>query len=73
MTLKYVLYGLALALAVVILGGIGYVITRPTTSQKADKIENKVYNIDPPKVPIAGCALWRVNLQLYYEKAKSRT
>lgn len=51
----------------VIVGGIGFVIVRPTTTQRADKIDNKSIYVGNPETPILGCSAWKVNTKIFWQ------
>lgn len=71
MNWKLWLYVAAGLLVLVILGGVGYKITAPTTKTVVGNGGKVVYiNNETPKVPLGGCALWRLNTKIYWEKNK---
>lgn len=49
----------------VVLGGLGFQLTRATTTQKAQRIDNKTIITEKPYVPIlrGGCGLHKLDLE----------
>lgn len=54
----------------VLVGGLGYVIIRPTNKTVVGQ-GGRNYDITiaaTPKVPLGGCSIWRVNANLFWER-----
>ena len=53
----------------VLIGGIGYKIVAPTTKTIIGQGGRLItVNTEVPKVPLGGCAFWRLNTKFYWEK-----
>lgn len=62
-------YTAAVIVFFVLMGGIGYKIVAPTSKTIVGQGGKVItVNTESPKVPIGGCALWRLNTKLYWEK-----
>lgn len=55
-------------LAILLLFGIGYKVVAPTYKTVVGQGGRVVtINQDTPKIPLVGCALWRLNAKVYWE------
>ena len=69
MNFKTIGAAFGILLLLVLIGGIGYRVVAPTSKTVVGQ-GGKVVNIstETPKVPLGGCAIWRLNTKLYWEK-----
>ena len=70
MNWKIIIYIAGILLLLVVIGGIGFVIVRPTNSQRADEIKN-IYT--DSSMPLLGCNAWRVGLKAVWQKGLNIT
>lgn len=61
---------LALVLAIMACFGIGWsAFIKPTNRNVIKDGGQVIYNMDVPKIPLGGCAMWRLNAHVYYQTA----
>lgn len=66
---KYLGYGAVILILLVSIGGIGFVIIRPT-SKTVVSAGGRVINVntESPQIPLGGCSVYRVNAKLFWER-----
>ncbi len=68
MNLRVVLTIVGVIVFLVIMGGVGYKIVAPSNKTVIEKGGRQVVvNTESPKVPLGGCAIWRLTNKLYWE------
>lgn len=69
MNWKYIGYGVALVIFLVIVGGVGYKIVAPTSKTIVSQGGKLItVNTEAPTLPLGGCSIYRLNMKIYWQK-----